>query len=228
MKISFCCLLLLALAACQQPATPVADSGAGKAAAPTAATAVDTAANADSSAAQEGVATSPSFDCGRADGKVEKMICDDAGLATLDRRLAERYGAALARAGANKSMLMSSERGWIKGRDDCWKADDMRQCVLESYQTQLVDLQINHGDITVPTAVEYRCDDNSKPLTAVFYNDLDPKAAVLTWGDDQTIVFPRRAASGARYGRSGVDFWEHQGEVKVDFYGTTLTCTTPA
>ena len=50
-------------------------------------------------------------------------------------------------------------------------------------------------------------------------------AAVITWGDDQAIVFPQPAASGARYGRQGLDFWEHQGEVKVDFYGNRLACT---
>jgi uncharacterized protein len=58
----------------------------------------------------------------------------------------------------------------------------------------------------------------------VFYNQLDPQAAVLTWGNDQAIVFPVPAASGARYGREGVDFWEHQGEATVEFYGTRMTC----
>ena len=41
-------------------------------------------------AAQEG----PSFDCAKAESGAEKLICEDAGLARLDRRVAERYAAA--------------------------------------------------------------------------------------------------------------------------------------
>ena len=33
----------------------------------------------------------PSFDCAQANGQVETLICADAKLATLDRRMAERY-----------------------------------------------------------------------------------------------------------------------------------------
>ena len=165
-------------------------------------------------------AAAPSFDCAKAAGEVEKLVCADPELARLDRPLAERYAQARDRPDA-----VAMQRGWVKGRDDCWKADDRTRCVREAYQTRLVELAINGGGAVVPATVEYRCDDNSRPLTAVFYNDIDPPAAVISWGDDQAIAFPQPAASGARYGRQGLDFWEHQGEVKIDFYGNPLTCT---
>ena len=76
----------------------------------------------------------------------------------------------------------------------------------------------------VPTTVEYRCSDNRKPFTMVYYNDIDPQAAVMTWGNDQAIVFPQPAASGAKYGRVGIEYWEHQGEATVDFFGNKLSC----
>ncbi|MEG3050923.1 MAG: MliC family protein, partial [Thermomonas sp.] len=81
--------------------------------------------------------------------------------------------------------------------------------------------------VVIPSAVEFRCDDNSKPFTATFYND-EPRAAVLTWGNDQAIVPAAPSASGARYAADGVEFWEHQGEAKVDFFGNKLTCKPAA
>ena len=116
------------------------------------------------------------------------------------------------------------QRGWVKERDACWKADDLRLCVLEAYRTRLVELAIGAPGRVVPTTVEYRCSDNRQPFTMVYYNDIDPQAAVMTWGNDQAIVFPQPAASGAKYGRVGIEYWEHQGEASVDFFGTKLSC----
>ena len=31
-------------------------------------------------------------------------------------------------------------------------------------------------------------------------------------------------ASGAKYGRVGIEYWEHQGEASVDFFGNKLSC----
>ena len=95
--------------------------------------------------------------------------------------------------------------------------------VREAYIVRIVDLRIQHGLVVIPSAVEYRCDDNSKPFAATFYND-EPRAAVLTWGNDQAIVPAAVSASGARYAAQGVEFWEHQGEASVDFYGNKQAC----
>jgi uncharacterized protein len=164
----------------------------------------------------------PSFDCAHARGEIEQLVCADPELARLDRQLAERF--AQVKDLPQAKSVVAEQRGWIEGRDSCWKADDKTACVRDAYRTRLVELAINGGQAVVPIAVEYRCDDDSKPLTAVFYNDIDPQAAVITWGNDQAIAFPVPAASGARYGRERLDFWEHQGEVKLDFYGNQLTC----
>jgi membrane-bound inhibitor of C-type lysozyme len=50
-------------------------------------------------------------------------------------------------------------------------------------------------------------------------------ALVITYGDEQAIIFPQVSASGARYGRTGIQFWEHHGSATVDFYGIKLACT---
>jgi uncharacterized protein len=63
-----------------------------------------------------------------------------------------------------------------------------------------------------------------QPLTATFYNETEPKSVVITYGNDQVIAFAARAASGARYTATDVDFWEHQGEVTLTWSGTRMVC----
>jgi membrane-bound inhibitor of C-type lysozyme len=47
---------------------------------------------------------------------------------------------------------------------------------------------------------------------------------VFTFGDQQVVAFVALSGSGARYLGPGVDFWEHQGEAAVTWYGTKMTC----
>jgi uncharacterized protein len=60
-----------------------------------------------------------------------------------------------------------------------------------------------------------------------FYNQFDPQTAVLNWKGNPVILFIQPSGSGARYGRQGSEFWEHQGEVTVDTSGTKFVCRTP-
>jgi uncharacterized protein len=166
----------------------------------------------------------PSFDCAKAGSEAEKTVCADYALADLDNRLAEVYAAELAKPGASKE-LAAYQRGWVKERDDCWKADDKRLCVEEAYRTRIAYLQINSPDVMAATAVEFKCNDNSKPFSMAYYNDYDDQPAVITLGNDQAIIFPQPAASGSKYGREGISFWEHQGKAAVDFFGIQLECT---
>lgn len=94
-------------------------------------------------AAAAQAAEGPSFDCGRAESSAEKLVCEDQALAEADRRLAARYEAAVAvamglDAGSKATLdeLEATQRGWIKGRDDCWKAEDLRDCVEYAYESR--------------------------------------------------------------------------------------------
>jgi uncharacterized protein len=181
----------------------------------------------ESSTASSVASSTASFDCVKAETEAEKLVCADPQLAALDRQLATEYQYAVAKARAGSAGLDAAQRGWVAGRDDCWKDGDVRTCVLEAYQTRLVELKLNRSDTIVPPIVEYRCDDDSKPLSAVFYNEFEPRSAVLTWGDDQAIIFAQPTASGIRYEREGVEYREHQGQVTVDFHGNKLVCSAP-
>jgi uncharacterized protein len=87
----------------------------------------------------------PSFNCEAASTSAEELVCSDPELAVLDRRLQERFSAAVtaaeARLPAALPDLRAMQRGWVKGRDDCWKGRDLRDCVEFNYlhrEAQLV------------------------------------------------------------------------------------------
>jgi uncharacterized protein len=167
----------------------------------------------------------PSFDCAKATGQVEQLVCKDAGLAALDRKLADAYAKALKGWPANVAQEQRTfQRGWIKGRNDCWKDSDVRACVENEYKTRLVDVQIKGGLVMAPTPVGYRCKGEATPVMAAFYKDTDPPSAVLTIGNDQVIAFQARSGSGTKYTAANVEFWEHQGEVTLEWFGKKLTC----
>lgn len=171
---------------------------------------------------------SPSFDCSQASGTVEDLICDDEGLAALDRRMTEVFATALESWPADEvPTLKALQRGWITGRNDCWKEDDVRGCVESSYRTRIVELQIQSGQLEAPTPVVYLCAGHEgTPFFATFYGETDPPSAVLTFGDDQVIVFIAPSGSGARYTAANVEFWEHHGQATVDWFGIELTCAS--
>ena len=209
-------LVVLLLAACQRTAVPDRDADAGQPPAP-----VSPAAQAP--VPTGGQAAAPGFDCTQVTGEIEKAVCSDGELSALDHQLADTYAQALAKA-ADKATLQASQRGWIKGRGDCWKASDAAACVREAYIARITELRIDGGLVPAPKPVAFRCAGSDKPLTAVFYNEA-PQAVVLSWGTDRAIVPLARSASGARYAARGVEFWEHQGEARVGFFGNQMTCT---
>jgi uncharacterized protein len=170
--------------------------------------------------------TAPALDCTKPSG-VQQLVCGDAQLTDLDRRLQTAYQQALARPGADSTGLTTAQNDWVALLAGCAQNADARTCVLEAYQTRLVQLAIADPATVAPPVVTYNCPAGSGPLTAQFYNQFDPQTAVLNWKGTQMILFIQPAASGARYGRRGSEYWEHQGEVKLDLGGTTFVCGTP-
>lgn len=169
---------------------------------------------------------SPSFDCARATAAVEKLICGDAALAKLDRTLAASYTRALGNfTDTDKAAERTAQRAWIASRNGCAKDSDAKACVQASYQRRLVEMRIKGGELMAPTPVGFACKgQESQPFTVAFYNDVDPRAAVITLGNRQTIAFAAQAASGARYTNNEIEYWEHQGEATVKWSGKTMVC----
>ena len=87
-------------------------------------------------------AAQPSFDCGKAEHEVEELICKDGELAALDRSLTSLYAKVYENTpAAERKRLKAEQIGWIKGRDDCWKADDQRACVKDEYEMRIRELK---------------------------------------------------------------------------------------
>ncbi|RUP06545.1 MAG: DUF1311 domain-containing protein [Mycobacterium sp.] len=166
------------------------------------------------------------FDCAKPANKAQQSVCDDPQLTDLDRRLQAAYQQALARPGADQATLTTAQSAFATIRDGCADRVEMRTCVLEAYQTRLVELTIADPATVAPPVVTYTCPADAGTLTAQFYNQLDPKTAVLDWKGVQVILFLQPSGSGARYGRQGSEYWEHQGEVTLDLSGTKFVCRT--
>jgi len=156
-----------------------------------------------------------SCDCRVASSSAEKLVCDDPALAELDQRLARRYAAAVDSlegldAGGEEALakLRAIQRGWIKGRNDCWKADDLRSCVEASYLQREGELVARYM-LEAPLAVtSWTCDGNpANEVVAWFYATALPSVR-LERGDAVDTGHLVRTASGSRYDAGfGRSFW---------------------
>ena len=86
-------------------------------------------------------ANQPSFDCSKVEkNSSEGIICSSDELMDLDRELSEVYKQALSKA-PKEDMLKAHQRGWIKGRNDCWKAEDEKKCMVNEYHLRIKELK---------------------------------------------------------------------------------------
>lgn len=159
----------------------------------------------------------PAFDCGKIEsGSIEQLICQDQELAQLDRKLAEVYAAAQGKAADGQSpRLRTEQRGWIKGRNDCWKSADQRSCVAELYRLRIAELQAQYRLIKPSGPFTYLCDEKKDRPVVVHYFQTEPPTAWAEFGDSSALLYRQPSGSGAKYAGSDVLLWEHQGEATI-------------
>jgi uncharacterized protein len=162
-------------------------------------------------------AAEPVIDCRKPPaGSVERLVCEDAGLKALDRTLAGVYAAALAKAANERPPFLKAEqRGWIKGRNDCWKSDDQRACVVESYRRRIGELQARYRLVGASAPVRYVCNGDPADEVIATYFETDPPTLVAERGDQTSLMFQERSASGTRYVGRNELLWEHQGQATI-------------
>lgn len=159
----------------------------------------------------------PAYSCdGVETGSIEELVCLDAELSLLDRQLTAVYRDALSKA-ANEHppTLKAEQRGWIKGRDDCWKSDDERSCVETAYQQRIAGLQARYRLTSFTGPVYYFCDGNRSNEVVVTFFDTDPATLIAERGDSVSLMYRQRSASGARYEGRNESFWDHHGEARI-------------
>ena len=169
------------------------------------------------------MAASPSFDCRKVkDSSIEKMICTDNELAELDRKLAEVYAAASKKAvNEHPPVLKAEQRGWVKGRNECWKSDDKRGCVEENYRLRIAELQAKYRLVSAHGPVTYVCDGNpANEVVATFFRT-EPPTLIAERGDQVSLMYQQKSGSGAKYQGRNESLWEHQGEAAIRWgYGS--------
>ena len=179
------------------------------------------------------VGEGPSFDCAKAESSAEELICNDADLAAIDRLLADRFDQALQEIGSldvgakqAEDELRATQRGWVSGRDECWKSDDLRGCVEDAYLRREGEL-VARWMLDKPLAVvSWTCDNSpANEVTTYFYETMLPSIRI-EYGDTIDTGSLTRTASGSRYDASfGRFFWEQGDEaIFAPSEGQELTC----
>lgn len=162
-------------------------------------------------------AAEPSFSCAQvAAGSTEELICQTSALAELDQNMAGVYQQASAKAvNQHPPVLKAEQRGWVKGRNDCWKADDRVQCVTEGYRLRIAELQARYALLKGVGPVHFQCDGlPAKEVIATYY-PTEPATLLAEFGDSVALMYQQPAASGSKYQGRNESFWEHQGEATV-------------
>jgi len=178
------------------------------------------------------LAKDPSFDCNKVEaGSIEEMICKDDALAALDRKLAEVYAAASKKAvNEHPPVLKAEQRGWIKGRNECWKNDDKRRCVENEYKQRIAELQAKYRLVSASGPVFYACDGNpSNEVVATFFQT-EPPTLIAERGDQVSLMYLQPSGSGSKYQGPNESFWEHRGEATVTwgYNGPEMKCVKKA
>lgn len=135
-----------------------------------------------------------SFDCERARGQAQELVCGDSGLAAMDREVARLTSLA---------MEPAAQAEWVQQRDACDKADELRQCIMASAMLRIHRLRQGseaarqrEGLSVGPVA--YSCGGLAGPMLATFAKS-DPGAVTLEWGGQAIAIDQVVAASGAKY-----------------------------
>jgi len=186
-------------------------------------------------------AQGPAFDCARAQGEVQALICRDQGLAALDRQLDGVYEAALGKAkDAMPQTLRAEQRGWIKGRDECWKAKGgdptyltaswtvtgVRDCVEGQYKVRISELQATWRLVSSRGPVMFACNGNPANEVVATFFETEPPTARLERGDQTVTAWRVPAGSGARYEGQNVELWTKGQEATVTWLGDELRCAS--
>lgn len=175
----------------------------------------------------------PSFECAQAVSTVEQMICTDPELAALDRLVSERYQAALEKIKARtdgtvaaETTLRAQQRGWIKGRDDCWKSDNPKSCVKFSYLAR-------EGELVAKWALQpevgqalWTCGPSSTIEITTYFFDTQLPSIRFEIGDTVDAGSLSPTGSGSKYqGSFGRTIWIKGSEALYeDPDGLTYNC----
>ncbi len=170
------------------------------------------------------VLAAPAFDCSKAEHEIEELICQDSELAGKDRKLAGVYKQALnALSGVTDGVaatrnLKVFQRGWIKGRNECWKSADKVRCTHDSYDMRIAELQARYFLIEAAPPVFYECENNPANEIVASFVATDLPSVRLERGDTVKVGLLVQTGSGSKYiADHGTSFWIKGDEAQVSW-----------
>lgn len=176
-------------------------------------------------------ATGPSFDCRKAPaGSIAAQVCEDPALVQRDRQLADVYAAARTVAARMKPPppLVAEQRGWVKGRDDCWKATDRRVCIDDAYRRRTAELQARYRLLPAQGPVRLVCDGDARNEVLVSRFATDPPSLMAERGDQTSWLLqqPEPVAGATRFVGRNETIDEQGGTMTVvwGYQARPMTC----
>lgn len=137
----------------------------------------------------------PLYNCAQTTREIEILICNYQELIELDYLLQDTYNQALKRAASlgdhpQKAVkeLKTIQRGWVKGRNDCWKAlENKFECVKSNYEDRIAYLQAKWVLLKPSFTNRYLCTSNQAEFVVTFYPTKPIASAAVELGDKRKI-----------------------------------------
>lgn len=143
---------------------------------------------------------SPAFDCSQAQGSIETLICQTPALAELDRQMAAVFTKAQQQVtGKPLATLKAIQRGWIKGRNECWKASDHTGCVRYEYRHRLAELQATYQLVPAGAPVNFTCAGDNAPSLRVTFLPTALPTSFAEFNGEKALLYQQPSRSGVRY-----------------------------
>jgi uncharacterized protein len=183
-------------------------------------------------------ADAPSFNCAKTDSRAEELICGDRELALMDveaTRLFKLVRDVSSRPDEQKKALNDDRNRWLRTRDECWIAEDLRNCIITSYAVRIHSLREKHAEARSNDAkgitkgpFDFRCKNLDAPLKATFIGSNPPVSAV-----QMQETFHIGIGSGMRYversHRGNLFFWTAGKDAFLKMpNGVSYDCTVQA
>jgi uncharacterized protein len=150
-------------------------------------------------------AATPAFDCHRASGAVETLICNNAKLTQLDVIMDRVYQQSLRAASGLATLpdvaireLKATQRGWVKSRNDCWKAPSVRRCVTDEYTRRISELQVKWQLVSAQGSSRFRCEDGT-PFTLTRYPTAQRPAVSIEYEQRHEVYVATDGGGNGRY-----------------------------
>lgn len=169
-----------------------------------------------STQASENYAYAPQagFDCAKASSQTEEIICAAPALSELDGEMTRLYQLVFQELGGEprkRNQLKATQRGFLKERDDCWKAEDRNQCVRDVTAYQIAELralssEAQKGGMADPSAgpFSFQCPGVNYKLKVTFAGQIQ-KLAIVAWHENKLVLWQAPSSDGKYEYRGSLD-----------------------